>query len=108
VSLEGLEASRKKTLLASGVLFLLAGAFLLSSPGGREWAFPLGVLLALFAQSLIKNFRVKAKEALVAPLAEPWVSATRPSGASPGKKPWPRGFFPLLTATKPKTWWKAR
>ncbi len=70
MSLEELEASRKRTLIASGVLYFLAGALLLLSIGGREWAFLLGVLLALFVQSLIKGFREKLKKALVTPLAE--------------------------------------
>jgi hypothetical protein len=70
MSLEELEASRKRTLIASGVLYFLAGILLLLGLGGREWALFLGALLAFFAQSLIKAFRVGLKKALVAPLAE--------------------------------------
>ncbi len=70
MSLEELEASRKKTLIASGVLYFLAGLLFLLGLGGREWAFLLGALLAFFARSGIKNFRVELKRALVAPLAE--------------------------------------
>jgi hypothetical protein len=70
VSPAELEASRRKALLASGVLFALAGALFLLGLGGREWAFLLGALLAFFAQLLIRAFRVEAKKALVSPLAE--------------------------------------
>jgi hypothetical protein len=70
VSLAELEVFRKRTLLASGVLYSLAGALFLLGLGGRGWAFFLGVLLALFARFLIKAFQAGVKEALVAPLAE--------------------------------------
>ncbi len=70
MSLAELEASRKRTLLASGVLFSLAGFLFLLGLGGREWAFFLGVLLVLFARFLIKAFQARVKEALVSPLAE--------------------------------------
>ncbi len=64
MSLEELEISRKRTLIASRVLYLLAGVLFLFGVG------ILGILLASLAQLLIKTFRVKAKEALVVPLAE--------------------------------------
>jgi len=70
VSLAELEASRRRTLLASGVLFSLAGILFLLGLEGRGWAFLLGALLAFFAQSLIKAFQVSLKRALVSPLAE--------------------------------------
>ena len=70
MSLAELEVFRKRTLLASGVLFSLAGALFLLGLGGRGWAFFLGVLLALFARFLIKAFQARVKEALVSPLAE--------------------------------------
>ncbi len=70
MSLEELEISRKRTLITSGVLYSLAGLLFLLGLGGREWAFLLGALLAFFARSAIKNFRVELKRALVAPLAE--------------------------------------
>jgi hypothetical protein len=70
VSLAELEAARKRTLLASGVLFSLAGVLFLLGLGGRGWAFFLGAILALFARFLIKAFQAGVKEALVAPLAE--------------------------------------
>ncbi len=70
MSLAELEASRKRTLLASGVLFSLAGVLFLLGLGGRGWAFFLGVLLTFFARFLIKAFQAGVKEALVTPLAE--------------------------------------
>jgi hypothetical protein len=70
VSLAELEAARKRALLASGVLFSLAGVLFLLGLGGRGWAFLLGAILALFARLLIRAFQAEAKKALVSPLAE--------------------------------------
>jgi hypothetical protein len=70
VSLAELEAARKRTLLASGVLFSLAGVLFLLGLGGRGWAFLLGAILAFFARLLIGAFQAEAKKALVSPLAE--------------------------------------
>jgi hypothetical protein len=70
VSPAELEVFRKRTLLASGVLYSLAGVLFLLGLGGRGWAFFLGVLLVLFARFLIKAFQAGVKEALVSPLAE--------------------------------------
>jgi hypothetical protein len=70
VSPAELEAARKRTLLASGVLFSLAGVLFLLGLGGRGWAFLLGAILALFARLLIRAFQAEAKKALVSPLAE--------------------------------------
>jgi hypothetical protein len=70
VSLAELEASRKRTLFASGVLFSLAGVLFLLGLGGRGWAFFLGAILAFFARLLIRAFQAEAKKALVSPLAE--------------------------------------
>jgi hypothetical protein len=64
VSLAELEASRKRTLLTSGILFSLAGVLFFLGLG------VLGAFLALFARFLIKYFQAKAEVALVAPLAE--------------------------------------
>jgi hypothetical protein len=75
VPLAELEASRKRILLAIGISFFLAGTFLLLSLRRQEWGFfviilSLVVFLAFFALLLIEDFRVRAKKALVAPLAE--------------------------------------
>ena len=70
MSLAELEAARKRTLIASGVLYFLAGALFLLGLGGQGWAFFLGVLLALFARFLMNAFQVGVKEALVTPLAQ--------------------------------------
>jgi hypothetical protein len=69
VSLEELEVSRKKTLVASGILYALAGVLILLGLEGRGWAFFLGSLLPFFARLLIRTFQAEAKKALVSPLA---------------------------------------
>jgi hypothetical protein len=99
VSLAELEASRKRTLLASGVLFFLAGAFFLLSLNvdlnGRGWVlFFLGVFLALLARSLIKSFQIEAKVALVAPLAETLGFRYSPVRGFPEKEVLASGLFP--------------
>jgi hypothetical protein len=75
VSLAELEASRKRILLAIGISFFLAGTLLFLSFRRQEWGLfviilSLVVFLAFFALLLIEDFRVRAKKALVAPLAE--------------------------------------
>jgi hypothetical protein len=82
VSPAELDASRKRTLLAIGIYFFLylflAGTLFFLGLRGEEWgwglsfvALPsLAVFLAFFVRLLIESFRVRAKEALVAPLAE--------------------------------------
>jgi hypothetical protein len=82
VSLAELEALRKKTLLAVGIYFFLyfflAGTLFFLGLRGEElgWGLSFVVLpsLAVFftfsVRSLIESFRVGAKKALVAPLAE--------------------------------------
>jgi hypothetical protein len=75
VSLAELEAARKRTLLAIGISFFLAGTLLFLSFRRQEWGLfaiilSLVVFLAFFALLLIEDFRVRAKKALVAPLAE--------------------------------------
>jgi hypothetical protein len=93
--LENLEISRKKTLLVSGVLFFLAGAFFLLSLGGRGWAFfLLGVFFATFARSLIKSFQIEAKVALVNPLAEALGFRYSPAQGFPEKEVLASGLFP--------------
>jgi hypothetical protein len=49
MSLEELETKRRKTLFATGILFSLAGVFLLIALGGRLWGFILGTILAAMA-----------------------------------------------------------
>jgi hypothetical protein len=67
VSLVELEAARKRALLLSGVFFPLGGALiLLLGPLGLF----LGVPLVVLALNQISAFPKKAKQALVAPLAE--------------------------------------
>jgi hypothetical protein len=70
MSLEELETKRRKTLSTAGMLFFLAGVFLLMALGGRLWSLILGSILAALALERISIFQVKAKQALVAPLAE--------------------------------------
>jgi hypothetical protein len=70
VSLEELEAKRRKALLIAGILFTLAGVFFLIALGGRLWSFILGSILAGLAIDQISAFKTRAKQALVAPLAE--------------------------------------
>jgi hypothetical protein len=67
VSLVELEAARKRALLLSGVFFFLGGVFIFFS--GLAGIF-LGGPLAILALNQINAFRTKAKQALVAPLAE--------------------------------------
>lgn len=70
MSLVELEAARKRTLLLSGVFFFLGGALIFLGLEGRLWGLFLGGLLAALALDRISAFRTKAKQALVAPLAE--------------------------------------
>jgi hypothetical protein len=98
--LENLEISRKRTLLASGVLFFLAGTFFLLSLNvdlnGRGWIlFFLGVFLALLARFLIKIFQIKAKMALVNPLAEALGFRYSPVRGFSEKEVLASGLFPL-------------
>jgi len=92
--LEKLEISRKRTLAASGILFSLAGVLFFLSLGGREWAFLLGALLTFFAQLLIRAFRVEAKKALVAPLAEALGFRYSPERGFPKEEALASGLFP--------------
>jgi hypothetical protein len=68
--LEELETERRKTLFTAGILFFFAGVFLLMAAGGRLWSLILGSVLAALALERISAFQAKAKQALVAPLAE--------------------------------------
>ncbi len=70
MSLEELEEERRKTLFTAGTLFSLAGIFLLIALGERLWAFIPGTILTALALERISAFQTKAKQALVAPLAE--------------------------------------
>jgi hypothetical protein len=70
MSLEELETERRKTLFATEILFSLAGVFLLIALGGWLWGLILGTILAALALERISAFQTKAKQALVAPLAE--------------------------------------
>jgi hypothetical protein len=70
MALEELEAKRRKTLVVAGILFSLAGVFLLVALGGHLWSFILGSILVGLAIDQIIAFKAKAKQALVAPLAE--------------------------------------
>jgi hypothetical protein len=70
VSLAELEVFRKRTLLASGVLYSLAGALFLLGLGGRGWGFLLGVLIAFFAWFLTVGFRAEIAAGLVTALAK--------------------------------------
>jgi hypothetical protein len=90
-----LEASRRRTLFASGVLFSLAGVLFLLGLGRREWAFLLGTLLAFFAQLLIRAFRVEAKKALVSPLAEALGFRYSPERGFSREETLASGLFPL-------------
>jgi hypothetical protein len=67
MSLEELETERRKTLFATGILFSLAGVFLLIALGGWLWGLILGTILAALALERISAFQTKAKQALVAP-----------------------------------------
>jgi hypothetical protein len=98
VSLAELETSRKRTLLASRVLYSLAGVLFLLGLGGRGWAFLLGVLLALFARLLIKAFQVKVKEALVVPLAEAMGFRYSPERGFSKEEALASGLFPIPDA----------
>jgi hypothetical protein len=100
VSLAELEALRKRTLLAIGISFFLAGTLFFLSLRGEEWGFslvilpPLVVFPAFFARSLIENFRVRAKKALVAPLAEALGFRYSPDRGFPEKEALASGLFP--------------
>ncbi len=100
MSLAELEALRKRTLLAIGISFFLAGTLSFLSLRGQEWGFsfvvllPLVVFLAFFARLLIENFRVRAKKALVAPLAEALGFRYSPDGGFSEKEVLASGLFP--------------
>jgi hypothetical protein len=100
VSLAELEALRKRTLLAIGISFFLAGALSFLSLRGQEWVFsfmvllPLAVFLAFFARLLIENFRVRAKKALVSPLAEALGFRYSPDRGFSEKEVLTSGLFP--------------
>jgi len=99
VSLAELEAARKRTLLASGVLYSLAGALFLLGLGGRGWAFLLGAILAFFARLLIGAFQAEVKKALVSPMASamgfrysPGRGLSREEALASGLFPSPDGY----------------
>jgi hypothetical protein len=87
MSLEELEISRKKTLIASGVLYFLAGVLFLFGLG-----FP-GILLPLLAQLMIKTFQVGLKKALVTPLAEALGFRYSPEQGFPEEEALTSGLF---------------
>jgi hypothetical protein len=106
VSLAELEALRKRTLLAIGIYFFLyfflAGTLFFLGLRGQEWSWgfsfvvllPLAVFLAFFVRSLIESFRVRAKKALVAPLAEALGFRYSPDRGFSQKEVLASGLFP--------------
>jgi hypothetical protein len=106
VSLAELEALRKRTLLAIGIYFFLyfflAGTLFFSGLRGQEWGWgfsfvllpSLAVFLAFFVRSLIESFRVRAKKALVAPLAEALGFRYSPDRGFSQKEVLASGLFP--------------
>jgi hypothetical protein len=70
MTLEELEAKRRKALLTAGILFSSSGVLFLMVLGGRLWSFILGSILAGLAIGQISAFKSGAKQGLVFPLAE--------------------------------------
>jgi hypothetical protein len=98
VSLAELEASRKRTLLASRVLYSLAGVLFLLGLGGQGWAFLLGTILAFFARLLIGAFRAEVKKALVSPMASAMGFRYSPDQGFSREEALASGLFPTPDA----------
>ncbi len=97
MGLEALESERKKALLFSGLLFSLAALLFL---GGLLWEEGRGALHFLAALALVlayaplRAYKLMAKKALAAPLAEALGFRYEPEGGLPREEALASGLFP--------------